>query len=141
VFVWPSQRSCFTESGQFEKYLKDPQWKKRTWPPCVGCSLYRPWQWWRGEEAKFNNKCCNNKHRGCRHFDEWKYRGKSTFDKRSATDLKFAREALDGCWGHCEDGSDLVVSQSELFDRIFNQIIPLIEKVEKNLNEKFDEKD
>jgi hypothetical protein len=38
-------------------------------------------------------------------------------------DLLFAITALDSCWGHHQDGSDLMVNESVLFDIVFNTVI------------------
>jgi hypothetical protein len=79
-----------------------------------------------------HNKECSEQHNGCRHFDEWKYSGKNEQEK-CITDLKYAATILDKCWGHDNDGSELIVDSSELFNRVFNKVIRLIEKTNKKI--------
>jgi hypothetical protein len=49
-------------------------------------------------------------------------------------DLLFAITALDSCWGHHQDGSDLIVSTSVLFDIAFNTVIKNIKSTLKVLD-------
>ena len=46
---------------------------------------------------------------------------------------------LDGMWFHHQDGSDLLVSKSELFDVIQNKIMGLISKGKKRVDEPLSE--
>lgn len=47
---------------------------------------------------------------------------------RNTISLDEVREEVCAMWGHHQDGSDLLVSQNELFDIHHNKIIPLIAK-------------
>tara|TARA_R110000824_G_scaffold8450_3_gene38474 strand:+ start:7700 stop:7981 length:282 start_codon:yes stop_codon:yes gene_type:complete len=31
---------------------------------------------------------------------------------------------LDNCWGHHQDGSDLIVTENEMFDALYNKVMP-----------------
>lgn len=53
--------------------------------------------------------------------------------------LLFASIALDSCWGHHQDGSDLLVNEHVLFDIVFNTVIKnmqiSLKKIDKILGE------
>jgi hypothetical protein len=117
-------RSLFTnetESRHHEKYLDDPKWMQSEFSPCCKCS----------RQGKYGEPC-SFAHHLCKHFDEWKYFHKTEREK-NRIDLKYAEKLLDDCWGHHQDGSDLLMNSSELFNRVFNQVIPLINKIEKRI--------
>jgi hypothetical protein len=115
-------RSLFTASRKHEKYLDNPNWRQDEYYPCLKCSL----------KKDYTGEPCLFAHHSCKHFDEWKY-FKKTEKEKCKIDLKYASKLLDDCWGHHQDGSDLMVNTSELFDIVFNKVIRLIDKTNERL--------
>jgi hypothetical protein len=55
--------------------------------------------------------------------------------KRCRKELLDAIHKLDNCWGHHQDGSDLMVSNSELFNIVFNDVMHNIRKPLKRIDD------
>ena len=113
-------------TDKIEKYQENINWVKDEDPPCFKCSEID-----KLDISGYRN--CSFRHSICEHFKKWKY-FKKTKNEKNLVDLKYAIEILDDCWGHHQEGSDLMVNNSELFCRIFNQVIPLIKKSIERIN-------